>query len=168
MKITRVKAHPMSMKLDKIYWTSRAPWGAYNTIVVEVETDEGIIGIGTINKTPLKDIAEITDALEPVIKGMDALAHEAVWDKIFNLTVPHIEEGQTNVTRPIFDQNKRSTGSRSRCIGTTRRAASAGLRLAPACRWPAAKARFILMPCATRLISAAFATCSGIARAPAA
>ncbi len=107
MKITRVKAHAMSMKLDKVYWTSRAPWGTYNTIVVEVETDDGIIGIGTINKTPLKDIAEITDALESVIKGMDALAHEAVWDKIFNLTVPHIEEGQTNVTRPIFDLNKR-------------------------------------------------------------
>ena len=81
--------------------------GTYNTILVEVETDEGITGIGTINKTPLKDIAEITDALGPVIKGMDALAHEAVWDRIFNLTVPHIEPGHTEVTRPIFDQHKR-------------------------------------------------------------
>ena len=62
MKITRVKAHAMSMKLDKVYWTSRAPWGTYNTIVVEVETDDGITGIGTINKTPLKDIAEIVDS----------------------------------------------------------------------------------------------------------
>jgi L-alanine-DL-glutamate epimerase-like enolase superfamily enzyme len=60
----------------------------FNTIVVEVETDDGIIDIGTINKTPLKDIAEIVDALHH-IKGMDALAHEAVWDRIFNLTVPH-------------------------------------------------------------------------------
>ena len=107
MKITRVKAHPMSMKLDNIYWTSRAPWGTYNTIIVTVETDEGITGIGTINKTPLKDIAEIVDSLENVIKGMDALAHEAVWDKIFNLTVPHLETGQTVMTRPSFDQNKR-------------------------------------------------------------
>ncbi len=107
MKITRVKAHPMSMKLDKIYWTSRAPWGTYNTIVVEVETEDGIVGIGTINKTPLKDIAEIVDSLESVVKGMDALAHEAVWDKIFNLTVPHIEPGSSDVTRPIVDQNKR-------------------------------------------------------------
>ena len=107
MKITRVKAYPMSMKLDKIYWTSRAPWGTYNTIVVTVETDEGITGIGTINKTPLKDIAEIVDALEPVIKGMDALAHEAVWDKIFNLTVPHLEPGQSVMTRPTYDINKR-------------------------------------------------------------
>ncbi len=107
MKITRVKAHAMSMKLDKIYWTSRAPWGTYNTIVVEVQTDEGITGIGTINKTPLKDIAEITDSLEAVVKGMDALAHEAVWDRIFNLTVPHLEPGQTVMTRPVYDQNKR-------------------------------------------------------------
>ena len=107
MKITRVKAHPMSMKLDKIYWTSRAPWSTYNTIIVTVETDEGITGIGTINKTPLKDIAEIVDSLEAVIKGMDALAHEAVWDRIFNLTVPHLEAGKTVMTRPTFDQNKR-------------------------------------------------------------
>ena len=107
MKITRIKAHPMSMKLDKVYWTSRAAWGTYNTIVVTVETDEGITGIGFINKTPLKDIAEIVDALGPVVKGMDALAHEAVWDKIFNLTVPHLDEGQTVMTRPSYDQNKR-------------------------------------------------------------
>ena len=107
MKIVRVKAHAMSMKLDKVYWTSRGAWGTYNTIVVEVETDDGLIGLGTINKTPLKDIAEIVDALGPVIKGMDALAHEAVWDKIFNLTVPHLEAGKSDVTRPVYEQNKR-------------------------------------------------------------
>ena len=107
MKIVRVKAHAMSMKLDKVYWTSRGAWGTYNTIVVEVETDDGLIGLGTINKTPLKDIAEIVDALGPVIKGMDALAHEAVWDKIFNLTVPHLEAGNSDVTRPVYEQNKR-------------------------------------------------------------
>ena len=97
----------MSMPLDKVYWTSRAPWGTYNTILVEVETVSGLIGIGTINKTPLKEIAEITESLAPIIQGMDALAHEAVWDKIFNLTVPHLKKGATEVTRPLFDQNKR-------------------------------------------------------------
>ena len=107
MKITRVKAHPMTMPLDKVYWTSRAPWGTYNTIVVTVETDEGVTGLGFINKTPLKDIADIVDALEPVIKGMDALATEAVWNRIFNLTVPHVEPGKTVATRPVYDQNKR-------------------------------------------------------------
>ena len=107
MKISRVKAHAMSMPLDKVYWTSRGAWGRYNTIVVEVETDDGIIGIGTINKTPLKDIAEIVDALGPVVIGMDALAHEAVWERIFNLTVPHLNENKTEVIRPDYDQNKR-------------------------------------------------------------
>ena len=107
MKIKSIRAHAMSMPLDKVYWTSRAPWGTYNTILVEVETVSGLIGIGTINKTPLKEIAEITESLAPIIQGMDALAHEAVWDKIFNLTVPHLEKGATEVTRPLFDQNKR-------------------------------------------------------------
>ena len=69
MKITRVKAHPMTMPLDKVYWTSRAPWGTYNTIVVTVETDAGVTGLGFINKTPLKDIAEIVDALARELPG---------------------------------------------------------------------------------------------------
>jgi L-alanine-DL-glutamate epimerase-like enolase superfamily enzyme len=76
-------------------------------ILVEVETDEGITGIGQINKTPLKEIAEIVIELEHVIKGMDALAHEAVWDRIFMLTVPHLEDGKAETVRPQYEQNKR-------------------------------------------------------------
>jgi len=107
MKITRVKAHPISMPLDKVYWTARGAWGTSNMVIVEVETDEGITGIGQINKTPLKEIAEIAAGLESVIKGMDALAHEAVWHKIFLLTVPHLDEGKAETIRPQFEQNKR-------------------------------------------------------------
>lgn len=107
MKITRVKSHPISTPLDKVYWTSRGAWGTANMVLVEVETDEGITGIGQINKTPLKEIAEIVIELEHVIKGMDALAHEAVWDRIFMLTVPHLEAGKAETVRPQYEQNKR-------------------------------------------------------------
>jgi L-alanine-DL-glutamate epimerase-like enolase superfamily enzyme len=107
MKITRIKAHPVSTKLDKVYWTARGAWARYNMILVEVETDEGIVGYGQINKTPLKEIAEIAVELEEVIRGMDALAHEAVWTKIFNLTVPHLEPGSAEAVRPHYDQNRR-------------------------------------------------------------
>ena len=107
MKIKSVRAHPITTKLDKVYWTSRGAWGTYNMVLVEVETDDGLIGYGQINKTPLKEIAEIVEGLEEVIRGMDALAHEAVWTKILNLTVPHLEPGIAETVRPRFDQNKR-------------------------------------------------------------
>jgi len=107
MKIKSVRAHPITTKLDKVYWTSRGAWGTYNMVLVEVETDDGLIGYGQINKTPLKEIAEIVEGLEEVIRGMDALAHEAVWAKILNLTVPHLEPGVTETVRPRFEQNKR-------------------------------------------------------------
>jgi len=107
MKIRSVRAHPITTKLDKVYWTSRGAWGTYNMVLVEVETDDGLIGYGQINKTPLKEIAEIVEGLEEVIRGMDALAHEAVWAKILNLTVPHLEPGVAETVRPRFEQNKR-------------------------------------------------------------
>jgi len=107
MKITRIKAHPVSTKLDKVYWTARGAWASYNMILVEIETDEGIVGYGQINKTPLKEIAAIVVELEEVVRGMDALAHEAAWMKILNLTVPHIEPGKSETVRPRYDQNRR-------------------------------------------------------------
>ena len=107
MKITRIKAHPISTKLDKVYWTARGAWGTSNMVIVTVETDEGVTGIGQINKTPLKEIAEIAISLESVVKGMDALAHEAVWNKIFMLTVPHVEPGNRSATRPQFNEGRR-------------------------------------------------------------
>ena len=107
MKITRVRAHPISTRLDKVYWTSRGAWGSYNMILVEVETDEGIVGYGQINKTPLKEIAEIVVELEDVIRGMDALAHEAVWSKLLDLTVPHIVEGKGEAIRPRYAEGRR-------------------------------------------------------------
>ena len=107
MKITRVRAHPISTRLDKVYWTSRGAWGSYNMILVEVETDEGIVGYGQINKTPLKEIAEIVAELEDVIRGMDALAHEAVWSKLLDLSVPHLVEGKSEAIRPRYPEARR-------------------------------------------------------------
>jgi L-alanine-DL-glutamate epimerase-like enolase superfamily enzyme len=107
MKITRIKAHPVSTSLDKVYWTARGAWGTANMVIVTVETDDGVTGIGQINKTPLKEIAETVMALEEVVRGMDALAHETVWNKIFMLTVPHLEPGSTSVTRPRYTEAKR-------------------------------------------------------------
>jgi L-alanine-DL-glutamate epimerase-like enolase superfamily enzyme len=107
MKITKVRAFPITTKLDKVYWTSRGAWASYNMILVKVETDEGLVGYGQINKTPLKEIAEVVEALEDVIRGMDALAHEAVWQKMLDLTVPHIELGKAEAVRPRYTEAKR-------------------------------------------------------------
>jgi L-alanine-DL-glutamate epimerase-like enolase superfamily enzyme len=107
MKITKVRAFPITTKLDKVYWTSRGAWASYNMILVKVETDEGLVGYGQINKTPLKEIAEVVEALEEVIAGMDALAHEAVWQKMLDLTVPHIELGKAEAVRPRYTEAKR-------------------------------------------------------------
>jgi L-alanine-DL-glutamate epimerase-like enolase superfamily enzyme len=45
--------------------------------------------------------------LEEVVRGMDALAHEAVWSKLLDLTLPHVVEGNSEAIRPRYGEGKR-------------------------------------------------------------
>ena len=46
MKITRIKATPLGLRFKEPYhWSGRVDYGTH-VILVEVETDEGIVGFG--------------------------------------------------------------------------------------------------------------------------
>jgi L-alanine-DL-glutamate epimerase-like enolase superfamily enzyme len=87
LKITRIKAHALSVPLGATYWVSNETIAACGQIVVEVETDEGVVGYGTLHGRSVPVVLEIVRELDAYLNGMDALAHEAVWQKIFNITV---------------------------------------------------------------------------------
>ncbi len=86
MKIQKIVAHPISFDLSQVFWMSREPYRTASSIIVQVFTDDGIVGLGQIHGRPMKEIIEIIGLMEGMIKGMDALAHEAVWAKLFALT----------------------------------------------------------------------------------
>jgi L-alanine-DL-glutamate epimerase-like enolase superfamily enzyme len=86
MKIHSVKAHAISIELDRKFWVSRFPLKTASEIIVEIRTDDGATGYGVIHGRPIKEILGIVQALEGELVGMDALAHEDVWWKIFSLT----------------------------------------------------------------------------------
>ena len=88
MKITAVRAHALSSPLVEALWTAQEALKDSSLILVEVETDEGLTGYGEIKGSPLKAIAEWVQRLGAVIKGADPLAHEIIWNRLFNLTVP--------------------------------------------------------------------------------
>jgi D-galactarolactone cycloisomerase len=88
MKITAVRAHPLSAPLEEALWTAQEALKDSSLILVEVETDEGLTGYGEIKGAPLKAIVDWTLRLGEVIKGADPLAHEIIWNRLFNLTVP--------------------------------------------------------------------------------
>jgi L-alanine-DL-glutamate epimerase-like enolase superfamily enzyme len=53
-----------------------------------VRTDDGLVGCGQIHGSPQKAICDWVGRLAEVIRGMDATATVAVWEKLFALTSP--------------------------------------------------------------------------------
>jgi L-alanine-DL-glutamate epimerase-like enolase superfamily enzyme len=87
-KIASVKAHPISVELEHKYWTAHECIAAWTVVLVEVRTDDGITGYGQIHGSPLKRICEWVERFGEIVRGMDATATVAVWEKLFALTSP--------------------------------------------------------------------------------
>jgi D-galactarolactone cycloisomerase len=88
MKITEILTHPLSMKFKQPSWTAHEYSDKAELILFEVRTDEGVTGYGEVQGGPQKVICDHTATFAEVVRGMDAHAHAAVWDKLFSLTVP--------------------------------------------------------------------------------
>ncbi|HYC49339.1 MAG TPA: mandelate racemase/muconate lactonizing enzyme family protein [Burkholderiales bacterium] len=88
MKITAVRTHPFSAPLEEPLFTAQEALKDSSILLVEVQTDQGITGYGEIKGSPMKAIAEWVARFGDVIQGADPLAHEIIWNRLFNLTVP--------------------------------------------------------------------------------
>lgn len=59
-----------------------------SVILVEIRTDEGIVGAGEIVIGPQAMTCKMVEMLAPVIKGMDPLGIDDIWKKMFSITNP--------------------------------------------------------------------------------
>lgn len=87
-RIASVKPHPISVPLNEPLWTAHEELKSSSVIVIEVRTDDGLTGYGQIHGSPMKAICTWVDRFGGIVRGMDALAHVAVWDRLFSLTCP--------------------------------------------------------------------------------
>jgi D-galactarolactone cycloisomerase len=87
-KIAEVRTHPVSIPLERPLWTAHEELKDSSVILVEVRTDDGIVGCGPIHGSPQKAICEWVARFGELIRGMDATASAAVWEKLFALTSP--------------------------------------------------------------------------------
>jgi L-alanine-DL-glutamate epimerase-like enolase superfamily enzyme len=118
-RIASVKAHAISVKLKHPLWTAHELLTSSSAVLVEIRTDDGLTGIGQIHGSPLKQICEYVEKLGEVARGMDALAHIAVWEKLFSLTSPRAtgrRRGRATTGRRTWPPSAAST---ARC-GTSR------------------------------------------------
>src|ERR1044071_10176396 len=87
-RIVEVKTHPVSLPRPEPVWTAHEELKAWSVILTEIRTDDGLVGYGLIHGSPMPRICEWVARFAEVVRGMDALAHEAVWNRLFALTCP--------------------------------------------------------------------------------
>jgi len=88
MKITEIIAHPLSAALAQGRWTAHEYMDRAQLVLVEVRTDQGIVGFGEISGGPQTVICDLVKTFAGVVQGMDPLGHTAIWERLFSLTSP--------------------------------------------------------------------------------
>ncbi|MEX2451314.1 MAG: mandelate racemase/muconate lactonizing enzyme family protein [Rhodospirillales bacterium] len=93
-KIEKVEAIAIEVPLPKPFAGSTYTVPTRNTIVTRIHTDGGLVSEvfnGDNRKSGPEVVRIIHEQIAPLIVGMDALEHEAVWAKAFQITKPQGE-----------------------------------------------------------------------------
>jgi L-alanine-DL-glutamate epimerase-like enolase superfamily enzyme len=121
-RIASVATYPVSVPRPAPVWTAHEEIKAWSVILSEIKTDDGLTGYGEIHGAPAARICDWVGRFGEIVQGMDALAHEAVWNRLFALTSPRpgaidgkngeVRPGRAASARPSW---RRLPGSTSRC-----------------------------------------------------
>ena len=88
MKITSIKSHVLRYELEKELGYSQQYYKHRTTHLVEVQTDEGIIGWGECfgpGNIALANKFIVEKVIQPLVIGEDPLNKEYIWQKVYNL-----------------------------------------------------------------------------------
>ena len=102
-KIASVAAYPVSVPRPEPVWTAHERSTAWNAILTEVKSDDGLAGFGIIHAGPAPRVCDYVAKLGEFVAGMDALATTAVWERLFALTSPRpgAIDGRSDIPAPI-------------------------------------------------------------------
>lgn len=109
MNISALRAHPVRVQLADAYCVASEAFDSVAQIIVEIETDAGVTGIGMIHGRAVKEVVAALRGLEPLLAGMDALAHEAVWGRVFGLTTARPAAASAATSHEAFRASGRQT-----------------------------------------------------------
>lgn len=88
MKITDMIVHPMAMPAERVRWTAQEITTRVELTLVELRTDQGLIGIGEISTGPQAVVCKLLADLAPIVKGRDPRTIDEIWSTLFSVTVP--------------------------------------------------------------------------------
>jgi len=96
MKITKIEAIPLKFSMDKPIWDAQHYIPARQTLLVKVQTDEGIIGWGesaSFGGPMITTKTVIEEELAPYFLGESPFSIERLWDKVYKGTIQHGRKG---------------------------------------------------------------------------
>ena len=102
-RISSIATYPVSVPRPEPVWTAHEELKAWSVILVAIKTDDGLTGYGEIHGAPIPRICDWVARFAEIVHGMDALAHEAVWARLFALTSPRagVIEGKDGLPPPV-------------------------------------------------------------------
>jgi D-galactarolactone cycloisomerase len=92
MKITDVKTHVLEASLSQPFAYSRAWYSTRTAMLVEIETDQGLVGWGECYG-PARINTAVVQAMKAVLIGQDALRTEWLWQEIYARYRDHGQKG---------------------------------------------------------------------------
>jgi D-galactarolactone cycloisomerase len=92
MKIKSVRTHILEAALSQPFAYSRAWYGTRTAMVVEIETDDGLIGWGECYG-PARITAAVVQTIAPWLIGEDPLRTEFLWQMIYARLRDHGQKG---------------------------------------------------------------------------
>src|SRR3954463_12765056 len=99
MKIADIRRIALSCRVDPPYASAAGVQGMRGALLVEIETDDGTVGIGEAGLGGGATATVIEKTLKPLLLGEDPLLIEGLWQKMFARTRQYGRGG--NATPPI-------------------------------------------------------------------
>jgi len=92
MKIARLKSHVLEARLSQPFAYSRAWYDTRTAHVVEIETDQGVIGWGECYG-PARMTAAVVESVAPWLIGEDPLRTDVIWRTVYARLRDHGQKG---------------------------------------------------------------------------
>ena len=96
MKITRIQSHILQYDLPEELGYSQQYYARRTAHLVEVSTDEGVTGWGECfgpGPIAIANKGIVEGVIAPMVLGMDPLARDVIWHKVYNLMRDHGQKG---------------------------------------------------------------------------